>query len=322
MDIALSIAEQKTQRRSKRFSIGFHLLLLLIMFFFLRWEIDPGKNIDTQYAVAVNFDFGNSSASFESKAESGASAPEADENKMPEPVVDPVDEEKVEDEPEETEEVVEEDIPDPIDPVVTEILEEESDVVVVEDIPVIEDPEPEVIERPKKVEVPTKETTKNTSPPTSTTGKKNGEDDSHTSTKPNKNPGSGKSTSGDGDGSDKYGNDDDSGIGDGGSGTGEFDDSGDGIFGRRVIYRALDKLAAIMTKNGRIAVKTCVDRRGRATYVEIIQDETTIRDRAILKKALDVARSYKFEEDYSAPREQCGKITFILDVTMFKVDFE
>lgn len=319
MDMSMSIVEQRTQRRSKRFSIGFHLLLLLILFFFFRWEIDPGKNIDTQYAVAVNFDFGNSSASFESRAEEGASAPEEEENKVPEadpvPVAEEVQKEKVADEP------IDEVIPDPIDPVVTEVLEEESDVVVVEDKPVIKIVEPKIIEKPKKQETPKPKENTNTSKPKTTTGKTKSEDEKASSTKPSSRPGTGKSTTGAGQGSDSSGNDDDSGIGDGGAGTGDFDDSGDGIFGRKVIYRPLDKLAGIMTKTGRIAIKTCVDRRGRATYVELIQNETTIFDRDLLKKALNVARYYRFEEDYSAPREQCGKITFILDINKFKADF-
>ena len=94
----------------------------------------------------------------------------------------------------------------------------------------------------------------------------------------------------------------------GGPGTGVFDGTGDGIFGRQPISGKIHP--DLMQQNGRITFKVCIDRRGRNTYTKIIQNETTIKDRRLQKMAIDNMSRYLWEEDYSAPKEQCGKYTF------------
>ena len=170
---------------------------------------------------------------------------------------------------------------------------------------------------PKKVEIPPKTTNTNTTPtkkpgagtvgsPTGTSNKPQSQTDG---------TGQGKSDKGDGRGSDK-GSDVTSGSGTGSDGTGEYDGSGNGIFKRKVIYRNVGALD--MSKSGKVVVKTCINKMGYVTYSEILQNESTITDKAILKKTLKAAQGYKYEPDIRAPKEQCGKLTISLDINAFK----
>ena len=73
-----------------------------------------------------------------------------------------------------------------------------------------------------------------------------------------------------------------------------------------------------MTQSGTIMIKICVNRAGNATYVELIELGTTIRDREILAKSLRAAKGYRFQPDPSAPLEECGKLEISLDINLFK----
>ena len=88
--------------------------------------------------------------------------------------------------------------------------------------------------------------------------------------------GTGKGEVGDGEGASE-GDDGDEGIGDAGDGLGDYDASGDGVFGRRVIYRNLNGVFAIAKKSGRIVAKVCINRNGIVTYAEINEFETSIK---------------------------------------------
>lgn len=96
------------------------------------------------------------------------------------------------------------------------------------------------------------------------------------------------------------------------AGEGEHDASGKGIFGRRVIKRNYAKLP--MTESGLISIKTCIDRNGRVTHAEIIEDETSIMDKDIWKKTIKACKGYIFEKDLKAPAEQCGILRIFLEV--------
>ena len=93
---------------------------------------------------------------------------------------------------------------------------------------------------------------------------------------------------------------------------GEMNFDGDGIFGRRVIYRA--DVKKITEKEGVVVVNLCVDRKGLVTHVAFNKENSTIHDADYVKKAMDVASDYLFEKDYSAPATQCGKLTFIFHI--------
>ena len=85
-----------------------------------------------------------------------------------------------------------------------------------------------------------------------------------------------------------------------------------------MVYRDVTAVLAAVNTSGTAAVKICVNRAGVVTFSEIIPEETTIRDRATLKKFLKAARGYKVQPDLKAPKEQCGKLTFKNDNTINK----
>jgi hypothetical protein len=96
-------------------------------------------------------------------------------------------------------------------------------------------------------------------------------------------------------------------------GTGEYDGSGDGVYGRKIVYRDLSDTKAAISVSGKVVTKICINRDGNVTFVELIPSETTIADNKTLKLYLKAARGYKFQPDLKAPKEQCGKLSFKLD---------
>ncbi len=96
----------------------------------------------------------------------------------------------------------------------------------------------------------------------------------------------------------------------------QYDSSGDGVFGRKLIYRDLSMVSKAVNGNGKVAIKLCINRAGIVTFVELINHETTERNRENLKLYMKAARTYKYQPDLTAPKEQCGKLTFIVDNTI------
>lgn len=110
-------------------------------------------------------------------------------------------------------------------------------------------------------------------------------------------------------------------LGGQGKRTRDYDDSGSGIFERKIVkrnWRELYEGGRQSKSNGKITVKICVDRAGDVRYTEILFDETTDTDPSNLKRALKAAKGYKFQEDKSAPPEQCGKLVFNMDINAFR----
>lgn len=91
-----------------------------------------------------------------------------------------------------------------------------------------------------------------------------------------------------------------------------YDGSGDGVFRRKIIYRDVSATRAVMNTSGKVATKVCINRAGIVTYVELINEETTIQDKNVLRAYLKAARGYKFQPDPDAPKEQCGKLSFMI----------
>jgi len=94
---------------------------------------------------------------------------------------------------------------------------------------------------------------------------------------------------------------------------GSFDGSGDGIFGRKVIYRDLTATKAAVRVSGKIVCIVCINKAGLVTYAGLIGSETTIKDKRALRAYLKAATGYKFQPDASAPVQQCGKLRFTID---------
>lgn len=316
----LTVVEQRNQRKSRNYSIAIHVILLLLLFIFGRFQDDPDESIDEQYAVAIDFTFDKSSNSTSGREKAGGPPAQAEKEERAKeaeiqedvPAIREVIEE-LQEEPVE-EEIVDEavqEVPDPIDPVVEDIVEEDSPIEAVEDIE-LEQPEKDPVPDIPAKDIPVSKPKPSTSKPSSSGS---GSGSNNTSTKPSTgNPGSGSSTSGSGSGKDDSGNDGNSGVGTGGLGTGAYDDSGNGIFGRRIIKTP--SLGTIMSQKvtGKIVIKMCVNPRGQVIHTELNRKETTIRDKALMKEALRVAKNYLYEKDIDAPAEQCGKFTFRLDI--------
>ena len=113
----------------------------------------------------------------------------------------------------------------------------------------------------------------------------------------------------DGKGKGDHGKDTDKGTqGEGKSGE---DFTGKAIFDRKVIFRP--DIKKIVKKKGRIAINLCINREGRVVLVKYDRANSTIRDTDNIRKTLEATKLYKFERDYSVPKQQCGKMTFIID---------
>lgn len=93
----------------------------------------------------------------------------------------------------------------------------------------------------------------------------------------------------------------------------DLHNSGDGVYGRKVIFRDLSARKAAVNTSGRVVTKVCINRAGTVTYVELIPSETTISDKPTVKAFIKASRGYKFQPDLSAPDIQCGKLKFTVD---------
>jgi hypothetical protein len=90
------------------------------------------------------------------------------------------------------------------------------------------------------------------------------------------------------------------------------DFAGDGLFNRRIVTRA--NVSAIATVPGKVVLDICVNRLGKVTLAKFNLDNSTIKDLTVVTKAVDCAKQYVFDEDPSAPREQCGRLTFFFEL--------
>jgi len=317
--------EKDIQQKKMRTSLGIHLGILALAFFI---GCPQNQAEEKEYEIAVNFqqiDFTFDKSSNSTKSESTAGAKREKQEAVPEVPKPEIKEVEVP-KPEVKQPEVVKTPPKPTTPIISEttIEEPEPEVVAVEEEVEIEEPEPEVIPEkpkptPKRVESASKPKS-STSKPTSESSDKPTTDSGKPSKTDGKKSGTGKADAGTGKGKDGQGSDDDSGIGTGGSGEGEYDDSGNGVFGRRVIYRNIKAVLDVgfdNQKGKKIVAKFCVARPGNVTFVEIMDETTAIITRAKMKAVMDALYGYKVEPDFTAPREQCGKITISLDVNAF-----
>ncbi|HOY12544.1 MAG TPA: hypothetical protein PLY70_05365 [Saprospiraceae bacterium] len=318
--------EKANRGKGMRISVIAHLLLLLIAFFYYFQVEVKNPDPDKPYRIYVQYqNFEESSLSTYAHADVGESRPKSEEVELLSPkILETVIEKHPEMEIPKPQVVIAP-TPPPT-PTVNETVVEESPVVVEESPQVVEKPipveAPVVKPSPEPAKVPTppapspsppKQETSTPSGSTADTGGKTAGDKPASKTDGN---GSGKSNTGTGPGSDS-GPDKTSGKANGQDGSGSYDGSGNGIFGRKVVYRNYSGIP--LTKSGKIVMKVCINRSGNVVYVELLELETTIRDRETLRKTLIAARGYKFESDTKAPAEECGKLSVVLDINAFKI---
>jgi outer membrane biosynthesis protein TonB len=317
-DLGLEISRRK---KSRNIAIGVHILLLLLIWFYKL----PEKDLDEleskpPYPIRVDIEFKESSMSklahadsgrLRAKAQAAPPAQEVTKEETPQEVVQP---QEIEITKPDVIEIKRPDIKIP------DVKPTPRDEVIITKTPAEESPVKVSVPKPTPTPTPTptppsSSSSSNTNTTSKTSGSgTSGTDPGKSSTVDGSASGTGKGDSGSGAGSSK-GNDSDSGVGNASSGTGAYDGTGNGVFGRKVIYRDLSVVAKGVNVSGRVVTKVCINRAGIVTYAEINGAETTIKDRETLRKYLHAARTYKFQPDPSAPMEQCGKLSFKVDNT-------
>ncbi|BDS14381.1 hypothetical protein [Aureispira anguillae] len=97
------------------------------------------------------------------------------------------------------------------------------------------------------------------------------------------------------------------------SGDGGNDDNlQEGVFGRKVMKRP--NIKGLTKKKGKIAIKVCVSQEGTVIATKYIPKFSTINESKLIAAAMRAARRYRFDVDYTAPKKQWGKLTFIFDI--------
>jgi outer membrane biosynthesis protein TonB len=304
--------EQKNKNKGRTISFVIHVLLLLIAFLYYLPTAPLDEEEDKPpYAVKVDFTFQESSLSKLAHDDEGAQRAKSESAPAEEKQEETPKEEVTKPEEIEVTKPAVVDVPKPdIKMPTPKVIPTDNDVITTK-APVEEAPVKVSVPTPTTKTQPTKTTTT-----TSSGGKTSGSTTGTSTTKPStvdgKAGGTGKGDSGTGAGKDK-GNDGDAGMASGGDGTGDYDGSGDGVFGRKIIYRDQSMIKKAVTISGKIAIKVCINRAGMVTYLELINSETSVKDKATLRMYLQAAKTYKFQPDLTASKEQCGKIKFTVD---------
>lgn len=276
-----SRTEKRDKKKARNISITIHALLaLLFLIPFLAHE--PTKEIIAEHVIEFNFQDFNSSNAKSTKAQ--ATLEKAKPKKVTEKAAPKVQDIKPLPKPE-------------AKPILVTPEPQEIEIPEIEEIPeeVVETPEPveEVVPDPVVIEeAPAEEAAEEAPVKTEEVG--------------------------DGDKNVK--------ITDKGNGAGDSDEDvvdgkgqevlqfpGDGIFNRKVIFRADVKK---MTKeNGKIVVNVCINKNGRVVHAEWSPEDSSIKDAKQGHEAVLYALKYKFARDYTAPNKQCGKLAFIFDLS-------
>jgi outer membrane biosynthesis protein TonB len=93
---------------------------------------------------------------------------------------------------------------------------------------------------------------------------------------------------------------------------GNDNDLQEGVFGRKVMKRP--NIKGLTKEKGKVAIKICVSQQGTVIASKYLPKFSTITDPALIAAATKAVRYYKFDVDYSAPKKQWGKLTFVFDL--------
>lgn len=327
-DLKLTELEKSRKKKSWRISIGFHSILLILAFLLPLMISKPEPQPEIQI---VTFNFRDNPSSGSKKAGGSPASREAGRTEANEA----------------QQEIPAEAIPEPEAPApVTEKIPEKAPPEILtapnNEIPVPKVPKPEPY--PEKVEVPetvpskvpdVKTPSKKKSPidipvpkkapPKTTTsdsdsdGNRNGEYDSAEDYFENSDYEGGGSGSGQGDADSGSGNGEGTGTGnatgDGNDDSGDGNGFGDGFFdgvgalSRPVISKGDSK--GYFVEEGKLVFRLCINREGRVIYVSYDEEYSSITNKEVISKAQDDIMDYKFKKDYSAPKKECGRYTYI-----------
>ena len=290
--------EKDTKKKSRKFAIFFHTVIFgLLAFPFLKNSLPETP----EYETAVVIDFTEFDKQASKKSSQKARGKIKTQKKKPAPVrasePKPVPEKKPQTEAAPKRKPV---ITAPTPAPKIETSKVETKVEAPKPVPV---PAPAPV--PTPVEVP-EETIEDLTPAEPTT-----------ETSANEDAGSPDATAatgnGDGVGNDADGSADEANNGTANEGNNGMDFSGDGLLTRPIVHRA--DVKKITKENGKIVINVCVARSGRVVFAQFNEDDSSITTSSLIRDALQTAKEYRFERDYTLPNKQCGKLTFI-----FKVD--
>jgi len=93
---------------------------------------------------------------------------------------------------------------------------------------------------------------------------------------------------------------------------GDDSELSEGVFGRKVKFRP--NIKGLTKKKGKIAIKVCVSQEGTVIASKFLRKFSTIYDAKLIANAMRATRRYRFDVDYTAPKRQWGKLTFIFDI--------
>ena len=98
-------------------------------------------------------------------------------------------------------------------------------------------------------------------------------------------------------------------VGDAGEGASPVGSAlgGKGVITRAVVFRP--SLDDVIVENGVVVLDVCINQRGRVTQVQWNEEESSITDFDLVRRAQAKAKEYRFETDHAAPRLECGQLS-------------
>lgn len=277
--------EKENKKKSKRFAIWIHLILLgLAAFPFLT----PGTDKAPEFQSVIEIDFRDFEKQASKKSSQAAHGKIKKQKKRPAPNRASLPKPEVKKKPKRETAPAKKPVvttPEPAPVIETSPVEKPEEAPNLEPLPIPEEAPVEVVE-----DAAPQEPMEDAGSPDATAAEGNGT----------------------GVGNDADGSADEANNGTANEGNNGMDFSGDGLLNRPVIFRAdVKKLAK---EEGKIVVNICVSRAGRVVYAKYNKEESTITTMNIIRKAIATAQKYKFKRDSSLPNKQCGKLSFIFQI--------
>ena len=91
-----------------------------------------------------------------------------------------------------------------------------------------------------------------------------------------------------------------------------YDNTNNNIFGRHVIKRPKIN-DDLVSKEGKIVFKVCIDYTGEPTFIKVINEKSTIKNKDALIEGVKYLSKFKWQEIENKELEQCGNYTVIIE---------